>query len=253
MNFMNISNHIQASLPEEILPSPQPEPSTPRSISPIRAASDSLDVSPTPSGQLPTQHNQNQNQNLHISLSPSRSRFPFHPFEWKGPSDFPDSRRNPGGTRLATVNVQSIKDLMDMVINVMHAWELDILVLVETWLRGEEADALAASVFYGSNGARAFSTVAPETENRHLGVTLILGEQMARHYQSMDTVEGTAIRVKLRWRRTELHIIAVYIPPRWPKQCKSQRDDGQSHGLDIRGRTRRHKRTDPCHSTRGSE
>ena len=113
---------------------------------------------------------------------------------------------------MATVNVQSIKDLMDMVINIMHAWDLDILVLLETWLRGEEADALAASMFYGSNGARVFSTVAPDTENRHLGVTLILGSQMARHYQSMVTVEGTANRVKLRWRRTELHIIAVHLP-----------------------------------------
>ena len=77
MNFMNISNHTQASLSEETLSTPQPEPSIPRSIPLMRAASDSLDVSPTASEQLSTLHNHNHKIHTYRypPLAPSTSPF----------------------------------------------------------------------------------------------------------------------------------------------------------------------------------
>jgi exonuclease III len=118
--------------------------------------------------------------------------------------------------RIATINTQSIADQArrSAVYPTFRAWDLDILALQETWLREKEAAELAATIFHASNGARTFSTVAPETDHRHLGVTLILEEQLARHHQHTDAFGGTAIRVKLRWKRREMHIIATYVPPR---------------------------------------
>jgi ribonuclease HI/exonuclease III len=146
-------------------------------------------------------------------------------FRFVAPSDFAPTRRSPGGIRLISINVQSISSpaLRESIADVFRAWDLDILVLVETWLRPREATALNTSIFHATGGARSYSTVAPETDNRHLGVSLILHEEMARHVQHIDTIEGTAVRARLRWRRRELHIIAVYVPPEGPNNAARER------------------------------
>jgi exonuclease III len=110
-----------------------------------------------------------------------------------------------------------------MVADVFQAWDLDILALEETWLREREAATLNTSIFHATGGARTYSTVAPETDNRHLGVSLILRSEVARHVQHIDTIKGTAIRARLRWRRRELHIIAVYIPHGGPNNAARER------------------------------
>jgi hypothetical protein len=175
-------------------PAPTPPPTPPPPLP---------TTSPTPTSPRP-------------GTNPYASTFNFIP-----PSDFKPERRSPGGIRGATINVQSIvnQDKWGVIANIITAWGLDILALQETWLRSEEATALRATIHHASNGARAISTTAPDTDNRHLGVTLILDGWLNRHVQHIDTVDGTAIRVKLRWRRREVHIIAAYIPPAGPRNA----------------------------------
>src|SRR5215468_10740882 len=126
-------------------------------------------------------------------------RHPHNPyasaFGLIAPSDFASTRLSPGGIRIATINAQSISSpaLREMVADIFQAWDLDILVLEETWLREREATDLNKSIFHATSGARTYSTVAPETDNRHLGVSLIVHEELARHVQHIDTTEGTAI------------------------------------------------------------
>ena len=93
-------------------------------------------------------------------------------------------RRSPGGIRCATINARSISNpaKSDAVYSILRAWELDILALQETWLRESEAKQLATSIYHASAGARTYSTTAPDEHDRHLGVTLILSKQLARHY-----------------------------------------------------------------------
>ena len=181
-------------------------------------------MSPTPSP-APGEHppsSPNANGSPYTATG-ARPRNPYGTsFEFRTPSDFAPTRRAPGGIRCATINVRSISDRgrWASVSDIIKAWDLDILALQETWLWKGEAERLAASV-YRETGARSYFTTAPggdnrrgnRRNNRHLGVMLILGEEIARHHQQTDTVEGTAVRVRLRWRRRELHVIAAYIPP----------------------------------------
>ena len=156
------------------------------------------------------------------ATTPARRRAEAHPpnpyatdFRFHTPSNFATERCATDGIRCATLNVRSIPGQAKGadVYNVLQAWELDVLALQETWLRRGEAEHLATSIYHASAGARTYSTTAPDDHSRHLGVTLILGEQLALHHQHTDVHVGTAIRVILRWRRRELHIIATYAPP----------------------------------------
>jgi hypothetical protein len=209
MEVMIIANPGQASLPRETHSvSPQPATMLPRSSPSDNLSSssprDAVDPPDTPSTSSERQADSQPQGN------------PYATTRFHTPCDFAYTRRAPGGIRCATVNAQSIShpELREAVYPYFKAWDLDVLAIQETWLRPPEADSLGVSLFHASNGARAYSTVAPETDNRHLGVTLVLEEQLARHHQHTDAFGGTAIRVKLRWQRRELHIITAYIPPR---------------------------------------
>jgi exonuclease III/ribonuclease HI len=153
--------------------------------------------------------------------NPYESAFRFHT-----PCSFKSTRRAPGGIRCATINIRSIPGPAkgEVVYSVFRAWDLDVLALQETWRTKDEADQLAASIYHASAGARTYSTTAPDNHNRHLGVTLILSEQLAHHLQHSDAFGGTAIRAILRWRRRELHIIALYAPPEGPTNAELRRE-----------------------------
>jgi ribonuclease HI/exonuclease III len=207
MEDPNTGNQVP---PGETPPTPTQPETTISPPTPLPASSEHLPSPPNANGSSTTAAAPRGRRARTGPQNPYAAVFQFHL-----PSDFAPTRRATGGFRCGTINTQSISRpaLREAVYSTLEAWDLGILALQETWLRENEATALATSVFHASGGARTFSTVAPETDNRHLGVTLILGEEIARHHQHTDTFGGTAIRLKLRWQRREIHVIAVYVPP----------------------------------------